>query len=154
MRELGSIVTHQRFICTIALIQTKVQNAWGWSETNPPPHELGWEINQHGNQILSTWGNEQGTKKWMGELHARPLLPQATAWGRRTVLDASLPSFYEWCSSIQRYLYCKLPALHRPQSLPHSCRNNLDLVWTWLWNMSCSDGHRGDHIHWTWTPLL
>ena len=52
MRELGSIVTHQRFICTIALIQTKVQNAWGWSETNPPPHELGWAINQHGNQIL------------------------------------------------------------------------------------------------------
>lgn len=111
--------------------------AWGQTETNPSPRA--WvspraskrsarsslasylrETNNRGGPRSDEWGNSMRAL-W-------PLLPQATSWGRRrTVLDASSPScclIYEWCSSIQRYLYYKYPSpslslcLHRPNAKP------------------------------------
>ena len=92
-----------------ALIQIKIQEAWGRSETNPSPHARAYtrkKSAQKQDKILSTWGNEHvwPRSEWGNSMRGLwPLLPQATAWGRRTVLDASSPSclICEWCSSIK-----------------------------------------------------
>jgi len=103
-------------------------------------------------KILSTWGNEQGTKKWMGELHARFPASPPTGYGlrkKRTVLDASSA-----ISCLGTYT-TNTPLLHCPKAVFLQLR--AAGIWTWwLWNMDvvwvlkemtciAATGHRSGH---------